>query len=185
MFLGYGAVCRKPGRRRAIDVAMKVYFLRHGIAGERSEWKGDDAARPLTEEGVERTGAVAAALARLDLGVGVIVTSPLVRARQTADIVARALDLGSKVIEDRRLGPGFNADKLRAILLDHRNDDVLVVGHEPDFSETVAALIGGGDLAVRKAGLALVELSGPDATRGRLLWLVPPKILTRIRPSRT
>ena len=163
-----------------------MYFLRHGIAAERSEWRGDDATRPLTDDGVERTGVVAAALARLDLDVGMIITSPLVRARQTAEIVARALGLGSKIVEDHRLAPGFDAEKLRAILLDHRNaGDVMVVGHEPDFSETVGALVGGGNVVMRKAGLALVELSNARADRGRLLWLVPPKILTRLSPPRT
>lgn len=164
---------------------MKVYFLRHGIAAERSLWNGDDASRPLTEEGVERTGAVAAALGRLGLDVGVIVTSPLTRARQTADIVAHALGLGSKLVEDPRLAPGFDAERLRAILLEHSHvGDVMVVGHEPDFGETVGALVGGADVEMRKAGLALVELPDDNADRGRLLWLVPPKILTRLRPSR-
>ena len=164
---------------------MRVYFLRHGIAAERDDWKGDDAARPLTEEGVERTGAVAAALAGLGVNVGAIVTSPLMRARQTADIVARALGRTSKVVEDRRLAPGFNAAGLREILRDHGGEgNVMVVGHEPDLSETVGALTGGGRVVMRKAGLALVDLPHVHAERGELLWLAPPKILTRLRTPR-
>lgn len=158
---------------------MKAYFLRHGIAVERSEWKGDDAARPLTEEGVRKTTEIAAALAGLDLGLDAIVTSPLVRAKQTAEIVARALGLESRTVEDRRLAPGFDAAKSRAILCDHADAGaVMLVGHEPDFSETLGALTG-ARLAMKKAGVALVDLADADARRGRLLWLIPPKVLRR------
>lgn len=157
---------------------MKVYFLRHGIAAERSEWHGDDAARPLTEDGVCKTAEIAAAIARLGVDVESIISSPLVRARATADIVARALGLESHVGEDRRLAPGFDAASLRAILRDHRGAGaVMLVGHEPDFSETVSELIGGGSLEVKKTGLALVDLPDARPGGGRLRWLVPPKIL--------
>ncbi len=164
---------------------MRVYFLRHGIAAERDEWRGDDAARPLTEKGVERTGAVAAGLAGLGVDVGAIVTSPLARARQTADIVAHALGGAPKVVEDRRLAPGFDAAKLREILRDHRDaGDVMLVGHEPDLSETIGALTGGGRVVMRKAGLAVVDLPNAHEERGELLWLAPPKILTRLKTPR-
>jgi phosphohistidine phosphatase len=157
---------------------MKIYFLRHGLAGARSEWKHDDAARPLTEEGIDKMKRIAATLAALDLGLGVILTSPLVRARQTAEIVAQKLNL--KLIEDARLAPGFNVEQLRAILLDHPGVDALmVVGHEPDFSETISALIGGGRIVCKKGGLALVELPNAHSRKGELVWLIPPKVLAR------
>lgn len=157
---------------------MKIYFLRHGLAGERSEWKHDDAARPLTDEGIDKMKRIAATLAALDLGLGVIVTSPLVRAKQTAEIVAQTLNL--KLIEDARLAPGFNVEQLHALLLDHPDAEALmVVGHEPDFSDTISALIGGGRIVCKKGGLALVELPNAQSRKGELVWLIPPKVLAR------
>lgn len=159
---------------------MKVYFLRHGIAGERSEWKGDDAERPLTDEGKEKTKSIADTIAQLELGLDAIITSPLVRAKQTAEIVAKKLNLESKMVEDKRLAPGFDADKLHAILLDHPyGDTVMVVGHEPDFSETISELIGGGRIVIKKGGLALVDLPNAHSQRGELLWLLTPKLLMK------
>jgi phosphohistidine phosphatase len=157
---------------------MKIFFLRHGLAGDRTEWKGDDAKRPLTDEGIEKMKRIAAALAALDLGLDVIVTSPLVRAKQTAEIVAHTL--GAPLTEDARLAPGFNAEQLRALLLDHPDARaVMVVGHEPDFSETISALIGGGRIVCRKGSVALVDLPDVSSRRAELVWLVPPKVLAR------
>jgi phosphohistidine phosphatase len=157
---------------------MKIFFLRHGLAANRADWKGDDAARPLIEEGIEKTKRTAATLSDLDLGLEVIITSPLVRARQTAEIVAKKLQV--KLVEDARLAPGFNEKKLRALLLDHPNINALmVVGHEPDFSETISALIGGGRIICKKGGLALVDLPNAHSPHGELVWLIPPKVLAR------
>lgn len=157
---------------------MKIFFLRHALAGNRAEWKGDDAARPLTEEGIEKTKRTAATLADLDLGLEVILTSPLVRARQTAEIVAAKLKV--KLVEDARLAPGFDEKKLRALCRDYANANALmVVGHEPDFSATISALIGGGRVVCKKGGLALVDLPNAQSRQGELVWLIPPKVLAR------
>jgi phosphohistidine phosphatase len=157
---------------------MKLFFLRHGLAGDQSEWKGDDAQRPLTSEGKEKMKLSASALKELKLGVEMIITSPLTRARQTAEIVAKKLNC--KLTEETRLSPGFNIDDLRDILLDHPNTEtIMFVGHEPDFSETVSALIGGGDIELKKGGLALVDLPNARSNHGELLWLLPPRLLAR------
>ncbi len=157
---------------------MKLFFLRHGLAGDRSEWKGDDAERPLTSEGKDKIKRTAATLDELDLGLDVIITSPLVRARQTAEIVAQKLDC--RLVEDKRLASGFNVDKLHAILLDHSSaETIMLVGHEPDFSVTISAVTGGGHIVCKKGGLALVELPNARSRRGELVWLLPPKMLAR------
>jgi phosphohistidine phosphatase len=159
---------------------MKLFFLRHGLAGNRNEWKGDDASRPLTDEGVKKMKTAAVTLDQLDLKLDVIITSPLVRARQTAEIVAQKLDLNSKLVEDERLAHGFNVAHLQAVLLDHPGANVvMLVGHEPDFSETISALVGGGRIVCKKGGLALVELPNANSRHGELVWLIPPKVLTR------
>ncbi len=157
---------------------MKLYFLRHGQAGQRSQWQGDDAARPLTGEGKDRMAREAEALAKIGLALDVIVTSPLLRAVQTAEIVAQRLNMADKLVQDDRLGPGFGPGQLAKILKDHPDaSGVMLVGHEPDFSSTVSHLIGGGDVVCKKGGIACVKLSGGDKLKGDLVWLVPPSVL--------
>jgi len=154
---------------------MKLYFLRHGIAFERSTWEQDDTRRPLTEEGIEKMKHIAGVLAESQLEIELILTSPLVRAKQTAEIVAEKLNV--QLLEDARLAPGFDLKKLGSILLDHPNvETLMVVGHEPDFSNTISALIGGGQIVCKKGGLALVEFS-KESLKGELLALVPPRLL--------
>jgi phosphohistidine phosphatase len=157
---------------------VKVYFLRHGIAADRDEWKGDDASRPLTAEGRERMEREAKALAKIGLDPGVIVTSPLVRARQTAEILADALKIRGKLVEDERVAQNFDRAKLAGVLQDHAGvESVLVVGHEPDFSALVGEVVGGAAIVLKKGGIACVELASASAPAGELLWLVPPKVL--------
>jgi phosphohistidine phosphatase len=159
---------------------LKLYFLRHGQAGDRDEWKGDDAARPLTPEGKRRMKREAAAIRRLDPGLDAIVTSPLVRAHATAEIVADALGIGARLVADPRLAPGFGPKQLQALIAAQRGAAALMlVGHEPDFSQTITHLIGGGRLDVKKGALALVELEDRATLAGRLVWLIPPKALDR------
>jgi len=157
---------------------MEIYFLRHGDAGAKDQWTGRDEERPLSPEGTARMERVAAALSRLALPVELIITSPLVRARQTAEIVARRLSLKDVLKEDRRLEPGFGVDELSSILQDHRGVRALMlVGHEPDFSRVISTRIGGGSVEVKKGGIARVDIDSPSSPRGSLVWLVPPRLL--------
>jgi phosphohistidine phosphatase len=161
-------------------MSVTLYFLRHGQAGNRAEWQGDDSARPLTTDGKRRMQREAAAIRALGVSPEVILSSPLVRAQQTAEILAEGLDLRDRLVTDRRLGPGFDPRQLKALLAAHRDASaLLLVGHEPDFSDTISRLIGGGRLDVKKGGLALVELEDRTALAGRLLWLLPPRVLDR------
>lgn len=157
---------------------MKCYFLRHGQAGEPEDWSGSDFDRPLTDEGIERMRRAAQTMADMRLDLNVIVTSPLVRARQTAAIVARALQLTDRLIEDPRLGGGFGPGNLPDVLADHaKANAVLLVGHEPAMSRTVGHLVGGAAIDFKKGTLACVNLHNPANLRGELLWLIPAKIL--------
>jgi phosphohistidine phosphatase len=157
---------------------MRVYFLRHGQACARADWKGDDRERPLTEAGVELLHREAEAIKRLGLGLEVIVTSPYVRAAQTAEIVAEHLDMRGRLMREDRLAPGFGVGRLADIL--HENEmagAVLLVGHEPDFSETIGGMMGGGRVICKKGGLARVDLPDHSVRGGRLVWLIPPGAL--------
>jgi phosphohistidine phosphatase len=157
---------------------MKLYLLRHGKAESRSEWQGRDDDRPLTAAGEEAMRREAKELRDLDLALDVIVTSPLARARRTAEIVAEGLELGGRPVEDDRLAPGFDVGRLEQVLAAHGPADaVMVVGHEPDFSATVAELIGGGEIVMKKGGLARVDVTAPVAGGGELVWLLTPPLL--------
>lgn len=160
---------------------MKLYFLRHGPAVERTAWPADnDFARPLTERGQAVVQRVAEALAALQLKPEAIITSPLARALQTAQIVARRLDLQDRLVKDDRLMPGFCLERLAAVLQAHADlSAIMLVGHEPDFSSSISALIGGGALVCKKGGLARVDVLSNNPLRGELVWLIPPSVLTR------
>ena len=158
---------------------MILYFLRHGLAGDRDEWTGDDFRRPLTEEGKERMVREAATIARLGLNLDLIITSPLARAYQTAEIVAQELNLMDKLVKDERLGLDFGLEKLALILQTYPAAAALMlVGHEPSFGETIGDLIGGGSVECKKGSLARVDLPNPMSFKGDLVWLIPPKVLT-------
>ncbi len=157
---------------------MDLYFLRHGDALGKEEWKGDDNARVLSEEGAARMLREARTMAELSLGIALILSSPLLRALKTAQIVAECLGLQDSLLTDKRLSPGFDLPALREILADHAEvGALLLVGHEPDFSETIAACIGGGRVECKKGGLARVDITDPLKPRGSLLWLLPPRVL--------
>jgi phosphohistidine phosphatase len=158
---------------------MILYFLRHGLAGSHEEWKGDDALRPLTKEGMKNMVKQAETLADLGLKLDLIITSPMARAFQTADIVADRLKMGEKLVQDDRLAPGFGSDDLDKVLLDHAGaQSILLVGHEPDFSLTISTLVGGRVL-LKKGGLARVDITNTEPLQGELHWLLPPKLMIR------
>jgi phosphohistidine phosphatase len=159
---------------------LELHFLRHGLAGDPAQWQGDDAVRPLTEEGRSQLVRVAAGLAALGLVPDLILASPLLRAAQTAEVVAGALGIAERVVTEDRLAPGFGRKQLRGILADHAGHrSLMLVGHEPDFSKTVGKLIGGAHVAVAKGGLASVDVPDVESLKCTLLRLAPPEMLER------
>ena len=153
---------------------MLLYFLRHGEA-DWPDWKKPDDERPLTKYGKNEMRQVAAFLKRVKAKPDLIVTSPLPRAFQTAEIAAESLKI--KCREDKLLAPGFDRADLERLLKKYPEESLMIVGHEPDFSEIISGLTG-ASLKFSKAGIALVDLNRSWRS-GRLLWLVPPKIATR------
>ena len=149
---------------------MNLFLLRHANANW-PDWNQPDDERPLTKRGKKESRQAAKFLERLKVSIDLIITSPLPRAAQTAKIVARRLKV--ELCEDEKLAPGFDATKLRALLKSQRSQDLMIVGHEPDFSGVVRALTGGA-IKLAKAGIATIQLE-QSATRGRLLWLVSPR----------
>ena len=167
---------------------MQLYFLRHGKAVEPGGPDAcDDASRALTPDGITEIEAEAEVLDRLGVRPDVIWTSPLLRARQTAEIVARRLGLEKRLMETELLAPGCDLDRLRKLLERQGTvERVMLVGHEPDFSSMVGDLISARGVAMelKKGGLAVVQLDGSvRAGKGVLRWLVPPKLLVRCASS--
>ena len=149
---------------------MKLYFLRHGKA-DWPDWAGSDDERPLTKKGRKEVRKVGRLLEKLEI-TPAICASPLPRARETAEIVAEVL--GAQVRVDRKLSPGFDARHLVELLKDFSSEDLMLVGHEPDFTRAISRLTG-ASTKLSKAAVALVELDAA-IMRGRLLWLLPAKV---------
>lgn len=153
---------------------MEIYFLRHGEA-DWPNWKKSDDERPLTKRGKKEMQEIGKFLKRVKAAPDAIVTSPLPRASQTAEIAAKHLKI--KCRKDKLLEPGFGRQELERILKKYPAESLMVVGHEPDFSHTIEQLTGGA-LKLSKAGVALVELNHSWRS-GRLLWLFPPKMMKK------
>jgi len=161
---------------------MELVFLRHGPTVDREDWKGDDADRPLTADGVDRTKEVIRGLKALKVKPDVIFSSSLLRARETAEIAKKGLITDAKVVPAEELVPDASPDRLIARLSDLADKPVvLCVGHEPHFSATISTMVSGKTAAsveMKKAGACCIRFTGiPKAGAGTLLWLVPPKFL--------
>jgi phosphohistidine phosphatase len=151
-----------------------LYFLRHGKAG--SPRPANDDARPLTDKGVAALRGAAPLWRRLNLRPDVVLTSPYVRARQTADLLCEAL--GGTPVEDQRLEPGADWPAMGRMIADHPDARrVMFVGHEPDLSSAVIQLTGAASVRMRKGGVACVEFPGvPEPGAGELAWLIDPDL---------
>ena len=167
---------------------MRLYLVRHAIAAEpdSKRWP-DDRQRPLTAAGARRFKRRAAALADLIKSggaVGRLITSPLVRARQTATLLHEA-GLPA-AIEESVLAPGRTAARVLAVLRAHDAQSIVMVGHEPDLGRLLAVCVAGPDvrlsLRFRKGGAACLSFSGaPRVGEATLEWLLPPKALRALR----
>jgi len=162
---------------------MDLYFIRHAIAqdlGNKNDFS--DEKRALTGDGRSRMRDIAKGLARLGLDVDLLLTSPLVRAVETASIVAEALELkNSEVKQTRNLAPSADAHALFAELKSYGASSIGLVGHQPDLGDLVSMIVGGsGGLSIdlRKGGVCYVEVTETiPAFRGDLVWLLTPKQL--------
>jgi phosphohistidine phosphatase len=168
---------------------LRVFIMRHGPAHEAGPAWPDDRLRPLTDAGRKDTKQAARGLRALDAGkeVRAVLSSPLVRARETAELAAAEIGFSGELRITEALAPGFAKKALaREIDAAAGGEGVLVVGHEPDMGEFVSWLLTGesGAVAVpmKKAAVACVEVGRSVSTRGRgtLLWLATPAMLRAI-----
>jgi len=144
---------------------MKLYFVRHGLAGQSGDYL-NDGERPLTEEGRAKTAKIAQRLGQLGVKFDLILTSPLVRAVQTAEILQKA-GLSRKIEQFNPLS---------------EENAIALVGHEPDLGYWTEMLVWGkfqGKLSVKKAGIIGLEVPNQENPLGKcqLFWLTAPKLL--------
>jgi phosphohistidine phosphatase len=151
-------------------MARQLWLLRHGEA-EPHENRSDDERR-LTQRGEGQSRAAGRALKALEITFQAVYTSPKVRAHQTAALACEAL--GCEVVEHAPLREGFSAGDALELL--HSDERVLVVGHEPDFSQVVYDLTG-GRIDLKKGGIAGIRM---DGARGELIVLLRPRELDRL-----
>lgn len=163
---------------------MEIYVVRHGIAIDREDPKcPPDPERYLTEEGIEKTKRVAAAVASICASPDLLLSSPYVRATQTAEIFAAALDYSKQRIRRTDLLlPGAEPSLLfRELAKDKQTSTLFIFGHAPQLDDIIAAALGSKQhiTSLKKAGVALLELKRLSPPSGQLLWLAPPKLLRR------
>jgi phosphohistidine phosphatase len=163
---------------------MQLYIVRHGIAIDREDPKcPPDPQRYLTEEGIEKTKQVAKGLAALGVTADLLLSSPYVRAAQTAEIFAAALDYAKqKIRRTDLLLPGAEPSLLfRELAKDRQASSIFLFGHAPQLDDIVATALGSKRhiTALKKAGVALLELKRVSPPIAALVWLATPKLLRR------
>jgi phosphohistidine phosphatase len=163
---------------------MQLYIVRHGIAIDREDPKSPaEAERYLTEEGVDKTKQVAKGVAALGIHADLMISSPYVRAMQTAEIFAGALDYPkSKIRSTDSLLPGAEPTAILRELAREKNvSSVFCFGHAPHVDGLLAAAVGAPRhiTSMKKAGVALVELKRLSPPNGQLIWLVTPKLIRK------
>lgn len=154
---------------------IELYLLRHAHAGKPEEWPGDDALRPLSRRGQEQAESLGSYLAARAFSLDLLVSSPRLRARQTAELVGAEIGVGVGL--DERLAGPLDLEDLSQVLDDLGGQRVMLVGHDPDFSELAGQLSGTLRLPMRKGALARIDTTLPlQPAGGTLRWLLPPDV---------
>jgi phosphohistidine phosphatase len=162
---------------------IELYLVRHAIAAERGDEWSDDTKRPLTKRGISRFRECVTGLRELEVAVDEIFTSALVRAKQTADLLAAGMDGKPPVKMLDALAPGHTAQNVRTQLAKvAKQRRIALVGHEPELGELAAHLIGASRaMPFKKGGACRVDIETLTSKRaGTLIWFVGPKVLRKL-----
>jgi len=174
----------KTENEKEASTAYELYIMRHGAATARDPGVADDAKRPLTPEGKKKMREIGRGLVRVGFEPDWIVSSPLVRAVETAEIVAQSLAVKVPLDFADALRPGGSAEAIISFLAKHPGrKSVLIVGHEPDLSQMAARLIGArhSNLAFKKGGCCLIAFGEfPPKSPGELIWWLTPRVLRKL-----
>jgi phosphohistidine phosphatase len=159
---------------------ISLYLVRHAVAAERGDAYPDDTKRPLTARGAGRFRRAVKGLATLEPRIDLVLTSSLVRARQTADILVNLLPSKPKVEETAALEPGASFEALKQALASRGPiAGIALVGHEPGIGELAARLLGTrSPIPFKKGAICLIEVETlPLVGAGTLVWFLPPRAL--------
>jgi phosphohistidine phosphatase len=162
---------------------LELYLIRHGVAEERGEDWPDDSKRPLTPDGIVKLRKVARGLNEVGVAFDQIVTSPLVRTRQTAEVFSEELKSKPPMTTSDALAPaGTPAAVIQEITKHVRKARVALVGHEPNLGELAAQLIGSRNpIEFKKGGICRIDFDMlPPKGGGMLRWFLPPKMLRKL-----
>jgi len=163
---------------------IELFLVRHAIAAERGPKYPDDRERPLTSDGIARFKAAVDGLKGLDVKIELVLTSPLVRASHTAELLAAGIGAKPRVEPLEALAPGGRMTQvLEAVAkFSKRARHIALVGHEPDLGELAARLLRArGTIEFRKGAICAIELDGAmPAGPGTLRWLLPPRALRKM-----
>ena len=162
---------------------LALYLIRHGLAAERGDDYPDDSKRPLTSAGISALRKEARALAELDVTFDVIISSPLVRAKQTADVIAQGLPDKPPVVLTDSLSPaGSQASLFQELSRHMRKATIAIVGHEPNLGELAARLLGAkGAIEFKKGAVCRIDFEVfPPKGFGTLKWLATPRMLRKL-----
>jgi phosphohistidine phosphatase len=165
-------------------ITRSLYLVRHAIAAERGDKYPDDAERPLTHEGAAKMREVVKGLAAQGAEISLILTSPLLRTRETADLLARGFDPRPPLVTVAALAPGGAPARVAEEVGRHtKARSIALVGHEPGIGELAAWLTGGRTPFVfKKGGICRIDFADwPPARQGQLLWLATPKMIRALR----
>ena len=161
-------------------VTHSLFLVRHAIAMERGDQWPDDTARPLTHGGAARMRRIVQGLAALGVEIDFVLTSPLMRAVQTADILVRGWSPRPELAIVPALGPGGAPAKVAEALAPYsKAAGIALVGHEPDLGELAAWLTGARrPMPFKKGGVCRIDVPAlPPGRQGALIWLATPKML--------
>lgn len=161
----------------------ELYLVRHGLAATRGKKWPDDTKRPLTHKGIAKMRDVAAGLKDLDVKFDAILSSPLIRARQTADVLHAELKCATPIEETTLLAPGGRPADLVSHLRTHKKTArIALVGHEPDLGQLAAFLIGAkAPLVFKKGGVCRIDFEKfPPVPPGHLHWFALPRMLSAL-----
>ncbi len=165
---------------------MDCVLIRHGIAVDREDWKGQEAQRPLTSKGTEKTREVVSTLSRLGLAPTHLLSSPFVRALDTAKLVREVFRMRTEVVLCDELLPDAPPDKLFPVLASLPDDACVVcAGHEPNLGQAAGFMLAGkpvAGLSLKKAGVCCIRFEDvPRAGEGTLRWWMMPSQLRKLR----
>ena len=162
----------------------EIYLIRHAVAEERSEKWPDDTKRPLTDDGMSRMRKSIRGLSRLGVSFDIVLTSPLVRTKQTAEIAAAGVSPRASIVAVDSLAPDGTSAAVIADLEKHaKKTRIALVGHEPNIGELAARLIGWRHaIEFKKGAVCRVDLATlPPSGPGDLRWLLTPRIMRAIK----